>query len=332
MKILIIGDQHFRKILPYSSAFADERRGEWEEVKRTIREAANGCAVIVLMGDNLNSRHNHSSVLKEFIHFLNGFGCKEIHILRGNHETYGEGSALDFMAKSYFPKWHVHTEPAMVTIPGDITLGFAPYTKGKEMDPYVSEMAKKVDLFFTHNAVTPSKGGIPIDAEQEFLYPVEWLEENILLKTFFGHIHDEEKVSEKIQGVGSVFTQQVGEYERAVWVYDTLTFTTERIPLPVRGIYSVTWPDIFSVPQQAIVKVTVTDKSYPIHDIRDIVKQKFDAGVVIEKYDDERQKVYFEEGALDLSIEGLLKVYADENKINYQKLIEGYNLCKSYSA
>ena len=71
MRICIIGDQHFRFQLPYAAAFKDDRRGEWEAVKKTITDAAEYCDGVVFLGDNLNSRHNHSSVNREFVEFVN---------------------------------------------------------------------------------------------------------------------------------------------------------------------------------------------------------------------------------------------------------------------
>ena len=59
MKILVIGDAHFRYELPYASAFEDGRRKEWEEVKKTIHTTAEGCDVIVFLGDNLNLKQKY---------------------------------------------------------------------------------------------------------------------------------------------------------------------------------------------------------------------------------------------------------------------------------
>ena len=90
MKICIVGDQHFRYQLPYASSFKDGRRAEWEGVKEEIYKTADKCDAVVLLGDNLNTRHNHSSVNREFVDFLVrlGLGNKPVYIISGNHETF----------------------------------------------------------------------------------------------------------------------------------------------------------------------------------------------------------------------------------------------------
>ena len=56
----------------------------------------------------------------------------------------------------------------------------------------------------------------------------------------------------------------------------------------------------------------------------------FDASIVIENYPNERQKAHFEDGApLDLSVEGLLKLYAQERNVSYPDLCEGFEIIKN---
>jgi hypothetical protein len=56
--------------------------------------------------------------------------------------------------------------------------------------------------------------------------------------------------------------------------------------------------------------------------------ERFDASIVIEHYPNEREKVHFETGALDVSIEGLLKMYSEARSLSYDDLKEGFELIK----
>jgi DNA repair exonuclease SbcCD nuclease subunit len=324
MKICCIGDQHWRANLPYGSAFSDGRRNEWNEVIKTIHKEAEDCDVIVLGGDNLNSRNNSSLVLRDFVEFLKRFGNKQIHILCGNHESSVSSTALDFLQKMDHPNWHVYTEPTLVKIDG-LTLAFTPYLQ--KDSTYLRDLlhSKTVDVLFAHNAYKSPRNMIM--QESEYLLGEETLG---CKKIFFSHIHNEEKVSDTIQGTGSILTNAVGEHERAIWKYDTTTKETERIPLPVRGIYKIMWDekDIWDIPTHSIVKCIVTTKGTDLTLVEETLK-RFDAHMIVEDYNEAREKHHFETGALDLSLDSLLKVYAEQKNIDYTKLMSGVNLLNS---
>ena len=338
MKILIVGDQHFRHELPYASAFEDGRQKEWRATLDKIIELGQSVDAVVLLGDNLDKRHNHSTVVKDFISFLKSFPAKTpVHIMAGNHERYGKETALDFLEKLGHPNWSVHTN--MVVEPvipgGDTTACFVPYVTpamlgAKDLEEgktKIMESMGKADLAFVHLALSGKK----TDQFNEIVLPLEEMS-NRFVFTFGGHVHKAELLADNVLVAGSVFTHDMGEEGKSVFIYDTDLKTYEEHKLPVRGIYKllVSSADTRTsdIPDHSIVKCIVTDTQVDIDKLRQDVLSRFDAFVVVEQYPNTREKVMFEGGALDLSFENVLKVYADVKGLSYTDLKEAWDLVK----
>lgn len=341
MKILIVGDQHFKLDLPYSSYFEDRRRGEWEGVKKKIHDTARGCDAVVLMGDNLNSKHNNSAVIDEFVGFLKGFGAKELHIIAGNHETFGNKTAIDFLKKLMIPSWNVYTAPRKnEVIPGSGFYGmFVPFLTpsmvgAKDKEEGVAHSVKKLaasdaDIAFFHQGITgASVHGQLVDLFNEIVLPQEDVE-LLFDRIFTGHIHGHQELSEKTTLTGSLFTSEVGEEKKYVFIYDTETKLTEKIEMPERGIYKATMPgsNLEIIPKNSIVKCYVTDRSVNVVELKEFLSS-FDAHILIEQYPNERTKMHFEDGALDLSLDNILKIYSDAKDIDHEALLRGMSMLK----
>lgn len=341
MKILIIGDSHFKLDLPYSSYFEDGRRGEWNDVKNKIHETARGCNVVILMGDNLNSKNNHSAVNAEFVSFLKDFGDKQIHLLVGNHERSGNITALDFLKNFNHPNWKVHKEPTLAPLldGGSLRGMFVPYLTpsmvvAKDKEEGVEKalaILDTSDVAFFHQGITgASVHGQLVDLFNEIVLPKERLE-LLSSKIFTGHIHDHQELSEKTTLTGSLFTSEVGEEKKYIFVYDTDTKLTEKIELPERGIYKVTLPSdtlkVNNIPSNSIVKCYIIDRQVNIDEVREMLS-RFDAHILIEQYPNERAKMYFEDGALDLSLDNILKIYSEAKDIDHGALLRGMSMLK----
>lgn len=334
MRILICGDTHFRLEHSYASAFPDGRRSEWEAVKSKIHETAKSCDVVVLLGDNFNLRNNPSVVLREFVEFLKGFEDKPIHILCGNHERTGKNTALDFLQKLNMPNWHVYTDIRSNVQLGDATATFIPYVTPAILGVETKEEAEAIildlpkdDLSFVHHTISGTKN-------TEFFNEII-LDKNKLEKlfdmSFGGHIHKSERLSSKILVTGNIFTQEVGEPSKSIWIWDTKTKMLEEVSLPVRGIYKIVWEERDSkefIPLNSIVKCYVTKKETNLDNVKEFLSN-FDTSIIIEQYADERVKTHFEDGGLDLGIDNLLKLYAESKKINYEDLKQGFELIKT---
>jgi DNA repair exonuclease SbcCD nuclease subunit len=342
MKILLIGDTHFRFQLPYATAVADARRGEWESVKNKIIEVSKTCEVAVFLGDVFNSKHNHSSVNTELVSFLNKFPeTMPIHLIAGNHERFGHDTALDFITEFNHPNWTVYKDPTgPVNLGSGKTAMFLPYmtpgtvnaANNEEARDNVMAMLKPADYLFHHHIVESTKWeGGDSSVVNELVLPATVADNYSMV--FGGHIHQPSKVNDKVWVVGNIFTNEVGEHEKFIFILDTDTNTVEKIKLPLRGIYKV---EITAgqniptdIPDQSIVKVTVYDRTLQGAGVEALRSQcaRFDSYVLIEQYSKQRKKVNLNEsGALDLSIDNLLKVYAEQRKVNYPDLVTAFNL------
>jgi hypothetical protein len=333
-KILISGDCHFRFELPYASALEDGRKGEWADVKKTIHTTAEGCDAVVFLGDQLNLRHNHSSVIREFIDFLKGFGDKEIHLIVGNHERYSTSTALDFLDRMEHPNWFIHSNPNVTTVAGKSAM-MIPYmtpallgveTKEEGLSTLEGMFPTTADLAFGHHASSGGKSqGVLVELFNEIVLNKEVMEKRFG-HTFYGHIHQKQKLSPSVIGAGSILTQEIGEHEKSIWTWED--GVVSEIPLPVRGIYKTIWEERDAkevIPSNSIVKCYVTNRETPLDEVKEFLKF-FDASMIVEQYPSERTKTHFEEGVLDFGVDNLLKLYSEAKQISHEDIKSGFEL------
>lgn len=349
MKILVVGDAHFRLDLPYAQLFKDRRRGEWEQVKKTIQDAAKGCDVVVMVGDVLNLRHNHSSVIQEFVHFLDGFGDKQVYILSGNHEVFeSTKTAIDFLHHAKKDNWHIITPPAMLQVPdigGGHSAAFLPYmTNGalgvedsKSATKEIMTMLKPADFLFHHHAMSGTKSlDSTTDLFDEAVLPKDQLAKKFGM-VFGGHIHEPSRDG-NVTVTGSLFTNSIGEDKRSVWRVDAETREVEEIPLPVRPIYGIEVmnistneliADLAKLNHRSIIKLINHDKKIDIEKLKAEL-DTFDAHILIEDYPNERTKAHVKDGASnDLSVPGLLKTYAKARGVDEKDLLTAFEMIRS---
>ena len=349
MKILILGDMHWTQQLPYGGSFKDGRKEEWSEVIKKIVDTAQTCDAVVQLGDFYHARHNHSMTIKDSVKFLKSLGDKEINILAGNHSRYGTNTALDFLKEIGNPNWHVHTEPTETSVAGvpsmmipfmtPASLGVEDKESGAKK---LIELIKPAKLAFTHHAISGSKVrkksmNFETDFFNEIVLPKEDLEEKFDV-IVGGHIHEKQWLSEKTLVAGSVFPKSIGEHEKSIWVMDTEGGKIEEVELPVRGIYKMIWEEDMivthdsmvpkkEIPKNSIVKCYVTNRGTNLNDVKEYLNN-FDSHLIIEQYPSERAKTHFEVGGLDLSVEGLLKLYSKAKELSYSDLKSGFDLIK----
>lgn len=135
MTIGVVGDLHLKENLGYADYIPDKRGAEKKEIFDFIHDNLNDCDTIVLIGDSLNGRNNPSNVLKEFVSFVKRFGNKDIYILAGNHEKFGDGrSAIDFMKEMKIPNWHIITNSVETITTEHGNLVFCPYFNKSEIN------------------------------------------------------------------------------------------------------------------------------------------------------------------------------------------------------
>lgn len=346
MKVLIVGDPHFRHQLPYSTALPDGRASEWAGVKEQLAKMAAECDEVILMGDNFNSKHNHSSVNREFVEFLHTLGEKPVHMLVGNHERYGHETALDFIAEMKKPNWHVYNDIEKVSVGGKSAVMLPFMTPGvlwakdlEEAQEILTTKLKEIgeaDYLFHHHVAEGtlwSQTSETTDLHEVYV-PQECID--LYQLVVGGHIHKRQWVSDKVLVTGNLFTNEVGEEDKAVYILNTEDNKAEEKKVNVRGIYKVEVRSDTSfddIPDNAIVKAVVVDPELQgegVNKLRNETLTRFDAFVVVEQYPRKRQKIQISEaGGLDLTLENLIKVYSEARKIPHTDLKAGLELLET---
>jgi len=345
MKMNIIGDLHFRHQLPYASAVEDGRKAEWSDIKDKVIETAERCDVSIILGDVFNLKHNHSAVNAEFVDFLQRFPKGQgVHIISGNHDRFGRETSIDFIKALDNPLWHVYTEPELVEIKGH-TIQMLPFmTPGtleaknlEEAQEKLPSLLKSADFLFHHHIADGtlwSQTAETTDLHEVYI-PQESLSKYKMIVG--GHIHKRQWVKDNILVTGNIFTNEVGEHDKAIFVLDTDSMKTEEIKLPCRGIYKIEMkkgdPLPPEIPDNSIVKIVCTDPEFG-RQAREAMEalgcDRFDAYVIVEKYPRKRQKISIgEAGSLDFSLDNLVKVYAKARKVVYSELLAGLELLEN---
>jgi DNA repair exonuclease SbcCD nuclease subunit len=338
-KILCIGDLHMKDFLSYSDYIKDNRVTEEQEVLEFIVKQASDCSSIVFMGDQLNGRINPPQVIKKLVNFLERFENKELIILAGNHEKSGDGkSAIDFLKEVKNKRWIIVSDNLY-------TLGhkvFCPYftkaeLEAKDNKDATSKIMKKIKdnpgtILFIHHIISDSlNAGIKVNLFPEAVLPKKKLEELYKL-VIGGHIHTPQEM-EKIIVTGSVFNNEVGETEKYIWKLNEKTLKAEKIKLPGRGVYKFENPTDkdLKIPKESIIKVTITKKMTiaEINELKEKLK-KFDAYILLEHLPKERKKIHLEDDGnmLEFDIPQLLKIYAEEKKVDINKLKQAFELIR----
>lgn len=334
MKILIIGDTHFKDSLSYADYISDRREGEKKKVLDFLIESSKDCDHIVFLGDLFNSKNNSSEVNRQVVELLERFGNKDIYIISGNHEKKGDGkTAIDFLREIKKKNWNIFTQISSITM-GKKKVTFLPYILNSELEVMNYENATKEilhqleggDILLAHHAISGTLwNGISTDLFKEVVLPRAKLEEKYTL-VVAGHIHEPQQQGNTLIA-GSLFTSEVGETEKYIFKIDE-DLNLEKLKVPTREIHKVENPtakQLSNIPGSAIVKVVIKDKKISIETLKEQLS-RFDAFLIIENYPNERKKVHIEEGAFDFNIESLLKLYSEEKKVDYQKLINGLRI------
>lgn len=339
-KILVIGDAHFKDNLSYSEYVSDQRIPEKKAILDFIVASASDCHSVVFMGDNMNSKNNSAESIREFTEFVERFNNKDVYIILGNHEKRGNGkSALDFMMEINKPNWHVMSVPTTKTIEGE-KVSFLPYMSRVELGANTDEEATQTIMrgleggtfLFAHHVISDTMGnayGMSTNEFKEVILPKDEVERRYKL-VVAGHIHVPQQKGRTII-TGSVFTHDTGEKEKFIWKLGTKTQSVEKIKLPCREIHKLENPtheQLEKIDPSSIVKVVITVKGLEIEVLKKYLS-RFDAFLLLEQYPSERTKVHFEEGALDLTVPSLLKIYAEQKGIDLDKLMEGYSMIQS---
>ena len=329
--------------LGYADYIKDQRLAEKAEVLDKIVATAKTADKVVFLGDNFNAKNNTSEVTKEFVALLERIN-KPIYVLGGNHEVMSNGSsAIDFLREIKGKDWHIFTDK--IETQDGIT--FCPYlTKqqlGVENDKdgqvKVMEQLAGGELLMVHYAISDSMANSSTSTNlfSEVVLPRKELEKRYQ-QIFAGHIHKPQSLGSKCKTIiaGSIFTNEVGEDEKFIWVYED--GKTEAIKLPNRPIIKLENPseaDLLGCPDHSIVKVVITkEQSYAkLGELKDKLGKLFGergAYLILEQIEKKRERLHYEHtgNVLEWKIEDLLLLYAKERKIDESKLQHGFELIR----
>jgi len=349
--ILIIGDLHLKDEMSYADYISDRRIPERKEILDFIVEQSNDCDKIVMLGDQLNSRTNSPHTIKMFVNFIERFTGKQVFIVAGNHEKFGDGrSAIDFLAEVANKNWHIITNDTFAWDDKNdkvFDLVFCPYftkselgmNNNKDATKLIMEKIGSGKILFHHHTMsgTMMANGMDVNKFPESILPTEELKKKFEL-VVGGHIHNPQK-KDNIIVAGSIFNNEVGEIQKYIWKIDESTLKVEQIKLPGRAITKLQDPldkeqeldELIATKPNSIVKVIITKK---IEDDKMVYLKKklsfFDAFILLEQVPNERKKMHYGEGEslLEFDTEKLLEVYAKEKSVDISKLKHGYELIK----
>ena len=344
----IIGDLHLKENLGYADYISDRRVPEEKKVLDFIVKSLEDCDKIVFLGDQLNSRTSSPHTIKKFVNFLERFNGKELFILAGNHEKFGDGrSAMDFLKEITNKKWTVITDEVlekdgMVFCPF-FTKAELEATDNKDAIKKIMEKLPDGKVLFAHHTIsdTLTASGISTNAFSEPILPKKKLEDKYGW-VIGGHIHNPQSKG-KTTIAGAIFNNEVGELKRYIWKLNfqpigegkaKIDEHIVQIELPGRAIYKLENPtdeELKDIKKDSIIKVILTKKitNDEIEELKTKLK-RFDAYLLLEQIPKQRKKLHFGEGEslLEFDIEQLLELYAKEKKVDINKLKHGFELIK----
>lgn len=338
MKVLIIGDLHFREIYPYASHFEDRRLDERKEIEDAIVNASKDCDKIVLMGDVLDSRNNSAKTIKNLTTFIERFDKKQVVIMSGNHDSFANGdSALDFLGEVSGKNWILVTD-SIVTIDD---LKFVPYFRksqlGKESDSEVVEwVLNEVTqtggrAIFLHHCLSGTKNtwGQLADTFHEPVFASESLCKRFQ-RVFGAHIHNAQDKG-NLHVLGSVMNNEVGDHsDKRIIKWDTETDTVESINLPGRKFYKIVNPTHEQVDKllgtnetlRGLVRVVADEIDESL--IEKLHKAVEGEVITVELPKENRKRV--KDDIDDYSLDNLIKIYSEIKEVSLIDLKRGLEL------
>ena len=336
MKIAICGDIHWSQ---YSSIV--RKRGEKYSVRlenliNSVNwfnqlSADNNCFANFYLGDFLDKAEMNAEEISA-LSKVEWSACTQ-YFLCGNHEMiaadhkYSSAKVFDLVDRG-----EVFDEPMLLQF-GDIEIGILPYileSNRKPLIDYLSPKTNKKRLILSHNDIKGIQMGKFVS---ESGFSIEELEANADL-VLNGHLHNGDKVSNKIINVGVLsgmnFSEDAFKYDHVAFIVDTETLKVEVYENPwALNFYKIDatnkTPNFSTIKQNAVItlKCNDTDAEYYKKQLSEM-SNVLEARVIIQP----TMQVLNEEMTYeDLTVDHLesFKTYILNNFENTKELMEELN-------
>jgi predicted phosphodiesterase len=341
-RILLVGDMHLKTSYGHADLFADRRREERLEIEEAIVSLSGTCDWTVLLGDVLNGRENHPSVLTRLSELKARMG--NVLIISGNHEAYQDGTgALDVFekeaGKTQSEVLFAIREPATYRLVDRKTGNYVavhavPYMYRQETlcdtneaasDWIMGKLHGHADLLVCHHSIagTVNSYGIGPEMMNEPILDQKKLED-VADFVVGGHVHDPyDARSGRTFVAGAVMNEAFGEDKpRRVLILDTETKKVTSVPLPGRRLAKLTDPTEEQLKEWsregAAVKVVLSK------DAPEMPSWFSPECLLVERV--EKAETALSEGNYDMTVPSLLAAYSEERGVDMKVLERGLQL------
>ena len=159
---------------------------------------------VVIAGDIFHRRNPRGTELLAFGNLLNSLKCKDIYVLRGNHDTIRKDGSSDSTLSLFADKARIICDTETINIAG-VNFDFIPHYESEEK--IVEEVKKAKNHVFGHFGF---EGCV---SNGEYLYESKLRRWHFPKKkyTFLGHIHKPKIYDDRIHVLGTQYSNSFGE-------------------------------------------------------------------------------------------------------------------------
>jgi len=195
--ITLLTDIHLRS--DYIPGFLDKQI-------ETLTKLVNGKPpqTVIIAGDIFHRRNPRGTELLAFGNLLDSFKCKDIYVLRGNHDTIRKDGSSDSTLSLFSDKAHIICDTETINI-GGVNFDFIPHYEDE--DKVVKLVKSSKNHLFGHFGF---EGCV---SNGSYLYESKLRRWHFPKKkyTFLGHIHKPKIYDERIHVLGTQYSNSFGE-------------------------------------------------------------------------------------------------------------------------
>ena len=167
---------------------------------------------VVISGDIFHRRNPRGTELLAFGNLLDSLKCKDIYVLRGNHDTIRKDGSSDSTLSLFADKARIICDTETINIAG-VNFDFIPHYESEEK--IVEEVKKAKNHVFGHFGF---EGCV---SNGEYLYESKLRRWHFPKKkyTFLGHIHKPKVYDDRIHVLGTQYSNSFGEANSSKYLH-----------------------------------------------------------------------------------------------------------------